>query len=85
METRDVTFVLTSDDCPRLTDGTVINGAGTETSITTEGTDREGITTISNRTRTTGTATDQDGNLYQFFHLITSVLEHARDARRVSA
>jgi hypothetical protein len=71
VETRDVTFVLTSDGCPRLADGTVINGAGTETSITTERTDREGITTISNRTRTTGTATDQDGNLYQFFYLNT--------------
>jgi hypothetical protein len=80
VETREVTFVLTSETCPHLADGTVIEGTGTERSSTTETTSRAGITTISNHTRTPGTATDQDGNTYQFLYLnsfrISNTLEN---------
>jgi hypothetical protein len=61
-----VSFVLSSQSCSTLSTGTTISGSGTETSITTSRTDREGVTTIVNSTHAHGTATDQGGNVYVF-------------------
>jgi hypothetical protein len=68
-ETRHVSFVLSSDTCPNLAEGTVVEGSGIETSTTVVRTDHHGITTITNSTRTEGTATDQHGNTYTFLYL----------------
>lgn len=60
-----VSFVLTSDTCSRLPEGTTITGKGTGTSITT---DRwsNGTRIVINATQSTGTAGDQSGNRYRF-------------------
>lgn len=63
-------FVLSSDTCPNLPAGTTLTGSGTGTSFTRTHT-RRGITTISNLTRITGSATDQDNNRYRFLYLNT--------------
>ena len=65
-----VTFTLKSVDlggtCPNLPSGTTIVGTGTEKSITTETTRRDGVTTVMNTSVAHGTATDQAGNTYVF-------------------
>src|SRR5437870_1699354 len=66
VESFPVSFVLSSASCSHLSDGTTINGSGTETSITTIKTDQSGVTTIINATHAYGTATDQGGNAYAF-------------------
>ena len=66
VETFPVSFVLTSAMCSNLPSGTVLTGSGTEKSITTTRTDRDGIVTVTNSTHAHGTATDQDGNKYVF-------------------
>jgi hypothetical protein len=68
VETFPVSFVLSSDTCSNLPDGTTIEGAGTEKSITRIRTDASGITTIANTSIAHGTATDQDGNPYVFLY-----------------
>jgi hypothetical protein len=66
IQTFPVSFVLTSATCSNLPSGTVLTGSGTEKSITTTGTDRDGVVTVRNSTHAHGTATDQDGNTYVF-------------------
>jgi hypothetical protein len=66
VDTFPVSFVLTSATCPNLPDGTELRGSGTEKSITTTRTDRNGVVTIENSTHAKGTATDEDGNTYVF-------------------
>jgi hypothetical protein len=66
VDTFPVSFVLSSTACSYLPDGTTVTASGTETSITTTRTDRNGVTTIENATHAHGTATDQDGNVYVF-------------------
>jgi hypothetical protein len=61
-----VGFTMTSATCSNLPAGTTINGSGTETSVTTVKTDRSGATTIQNATTAQGSATDLQGNRYQF-------------------
>jgi hypothetical protein len=68
VETFPVSFVISSDSCSNLPDGTTIEGAGTEKSITTTRTDASGLTTIRNTSIAHGTATDQDGNTYVFLY-----------------
>jgi hypothetical protein len=68
VDTFPVSFVLTSDGCPNLAHGTVIEGSGTETSVTVTKTDAHGTTTESNRAIARGTATDQHGGSYAFFY-----------------
>jgi hypothetical protein len=59
-------FTLSWTTCSNLPVGTVITGTGIEKSVTTQ-TSRGGITTVSNVTHTTGTATsNQDDNTYRF-------------------
>jgi hypothetical protein len=67
VKTVHVTFVLplVAGACSQLPAGTIVNGSGTETSITSVRT-RNGVTTIVNVTHTHGTATDQSGNTYVF-------------------
>ena len=60
------TFTLTSETCPNLATGTILEGTGIESSITIERTDASGVTTLINATHTHGTTTDQDGNVYVF-------------------
>jgi hypothetical protein len=60
------TFTLTSETCPNLATGTILEGTGIESSITIERTDASGVTTLINATHTHGTTTDQDGNEYVF-------------------
>jgi len=60
------TFTLTSETCPNLATGTILEGTGIESSITIERTNASGVTTIINATHTHGTSTDQDGNVYVF-------------------
>jgi hypothetical protein len=60
-----VSFQLTSATCSYLPPGTVINGSGTEKSIT-QVKQQGGVTTVSNESHAHGTATDQDGNTYVF-------------------
>jgi hypothetical protein len=62
---RDVEFTLTWETCPNLATGTILEGEGTESSITIERT-AGGITTFINATHTHGTTFDQDGNEYMF-------------------
>ena len=64
----DVSFVITSESCSNLPDGTTIEGSGTLKSITTTRTDANGITTVRNTSHARGTATDQDGNTYVFLY-----------------
>jgi hypothetical protein len=66
VQTRTVEFVLSSDACDNLPDGTTVTGTGTERSITNVRTDQNGVMTISNTTHTHGTAIDGDGNTYVF-------------------
>jgi hypothetical protein len=66
VETFPVSFVLTSGTCSNLPSGTELTGSGTAKSITTTGTDRDGVVTVVNSTHAHGTATDQDGNTYVF-------------------
>jgi hypothetical protein len=61
-----VGFVLTSDTCPNLPEGTTITASGSEKSITQVRTDRNGAMTVMNTTHAHGTATDQAGNSYVF-------------------
>jgi hypothetical protein len=64
--TRQVSFVLSSENCGNLPDGTTITGTGTEKAINRISTGKDGLTTISNTTHTQGTAVDEDGNTYVF-------------------
>ena len=66
VETFPVSFVLTSDTCSNLPSGTELTASGTQKSITTTRTDRDGVVTVVNSTHAHGTATDQDGNTYVF-------------------
>jgi hypothetical protein len=66
VDTFPVNFVLTSATCSNLPIGTEITASGTGKSITTSGTDQDGVVTIINSTHAHGTATDQDGNTYVF-------------------
>ena len=66
VETSPVSFVLTSATCSNLPSGTELTASGTQKSITTTRTDRDGVVTVSNSTHAHGTATDQDGNTYVF-------------------
>jgi hypothetical protein len=68
VEESPVSFVISSDSCSNLPDGTTIEGTGTSKSITTTRTDANGITTVRNTTHARGTATDQDGNTYVFLY-----------------
>jgi hypothetical protein len=68
VESFPVSFVLTSEACSNLPDGTTIEGTGTEKSITRTRTDASGVTTIANTSIAHGTATDQDGNAYVFLY-----------------
>ena len=61
-----VGFVLTAASCPNLSTGTVITGTGTSTTVEIVTTDASGVTTVTNTTHASGTATDQDGNTYRF-------------------
>jgi hypothetical protein len=66
VETFPVSFVLSSETCSNLPDGTELTGSGTGKSITTTGTDRDGAVIVRNTTHSHGTATDQAGNTYVF-------------------
>jgi hypothetical protein len=66
VETFPVSFVLSSEMCSNLPSGTMLTGSGTEKSITTTRTDRDGIVIVTNSSHAHGTATDQDGNTYVF-------------------
>ena len=66
IETFPVSFVLTSATCSNLPSGTELTASGTAKSITTTGTDPDGVVTVVNSTHAHGTATDQDGNTYMF-------------------
>jgi hypothetical protein len=61
-----VGFVLTAASCPNLPTGTVITGTGTSTTVEIVKTDGNGVTTVTNTTHASGTATDQEGNTYRF-------------------
>jgi hypothetical protein len=61
-----VSFTMSSATCPNLPAGTTIVGTGTMKSISTERTDKDGITTSHNASHAHGTATDQAGNTYVF-------------------
>jgi hypothetical protein len=62
-----VDFMITSASCPNLSAGATIEGSGTMHSVTRT-MEREGITTVANSSTATGSATDQDGNSYQFVY-----------------
>lgn len=66
VETSPVSFTLTAETCQYLSPGTVIEGSGTQRSVTTTRTNRQGVVVVQNATHSSGTATDQDGNVYQF-------------------
>jgi hypothetical protein len=68
VETSRPSFELTSATCSNLPGGTTINGSGPQISVTTQRTDRRGVTTIRNGTTTNGTAKDQIGNTYVFHY-----------------
>jgi hypothetical protein len=61
-------FTLSSETCPNLPEGTVIEGTGTGKSVTKTTTNRDGTTTVFNSTIAPGKATDQDGNRYRFLY-----------------
>jgi hypothetical protein len=66
VESGPVAFTLTAEQCPNLPEGTTIEGAGTEKSVTIVRTAASGTTKVINSTHSMGTATDQDGNTYVF-------------------
>ena len=66
IDTFPVTFTISSAQCGHLPAATMINGSGTEKSVTTTRTDQNGVTTIENSTHAQGTATDDRGNTYVF-------------------
>jgi hypothetical protein len=68
VERLPVSWKLSSDTCTNLPAGTTVEGTGTMKSITRERTSAGGVTTVSNTTTATGTATDQDGNTYVFLY-----------------
>lgn len=59
-------FVLSSEQCSNLADGTTLTGSGIEKAIESVRTNASGVTMIINATHTHGTSTDQDGNVYVF-------------------
>ena len=61
-----VEFVLSATTCANLPPGTEITGTGTSKTIESVTTDRNGVTTVTNTTHASGTATDQEGNTYRF-------------------
>ena len=65
-DTIPMSFTMSSATCPNLPPGTTLTWSGTGTSITSESTDRNGVTTVMNTTHAQGTATDQAGNTYSF-------------------
>ena len=66
VEETSVSFTMSSATCPNLAPGTTIVATGRQTSISSESTDRNGVTTVTNTTTAHGTATDQAGNTYVF-------------------
>ena len=68
VETFDAGFVMTSEQCPNLPEGTTITGTGTGTSVTKTKTDRRGTTTVFNSSIAPGRATDRAGNRYRFLY-----------------
>ena len=66
VETSAVDFELSWKTCPNLPTGTELVGSGTQKSITTTRTDRDGAVIVRNATHSHGTATDQAGNTYVF-------------------
>lgn len=68
IEVSPVTFTITSEQCPNLLTGTIIEGSGSLRSVTNERTSPDGVTTVINSSHATGTATDQDGNVYRFVY-----------------
>lgn len=68
VERSRVTFTLTSETCSHLSPGTVIEGKGTQRSVTTTWTGRDGAEVIRNNTQISGKAWDQDDNVYRFHY-----------------
>ena len=64
-----VEFVLSATTCANLPAGTEIAGTGTSKSIESVTTDGNGVTTVTNTTHASGTATDQENNTYRFNYL----------------
>jgi hypothetical protein len=61
-------FVMSSETCPNLPEGTTITGTGTGTSVTKTKTDRRGTTTVFNSSIAHSRASDQAGNRYRFLY-----------------
>ena len=62
--TTEVSYTLTQAACPRLAPGTIVTGTGTQISTTTTHVRPNGITTVTDVTRSEGSATDQSQNAY---------------------
>jgi hypothetical protein len=61
-----VSFTMTHSQCGYLPVGAVITGAGTEDTNTVTQVSRSGIVTLISVAHAKGTATDADGNTYEF-------------------
>ena len=65
-DTFDVSFTMSSDHCSQLPDGVTVEGAGTMTVVVKSRTDPAGVNHLTIDARSTGEATDNQGNTYRF-------------------
>jgi hypothetical protein len=83
MQTVDVTFEIRSDACPNLQPGTTLSGTGTLTSVTWTKKRRK-VTTVTNSSTASGTATDNAGQEYTFLYSNQLRVSKTAKARRYS-
>jgi hypothetical protein len=80
VETKTVSFHMSSATCTHLPTGASIDGTGTQVSITLVTTDHLSVKTIRNSTTVTGTATDQSKNSYAFQYANQFTISNTRHA-----
>jgi hypothetical protein len=64
VDTKEVEFTISWENCDELQEGSTIEGIGTLVSSTVENVRRNGVTVVRNSALAVGTATDQAGNSY---------------------
>jgi hypothetical protein len=82
VETNPATFQILAANCSELPAGTTIDGTGSLTSVTWT-TKHRRITTVTNMSTATGTATDQAGGQYAFVYSNSFRVTNTRKRPRV--
>ena len=68
VETAEVSFTISWENCSELSQGSVIEGVGALTSVTTERATGGGATAVKTVNIAVGTATDQTGGTYSWIY-----------------